>query len=145
MLMERLRSSDGYLAGILQCHLFAESVLEDLIRLCLGNHARAILSARLDFKQKVTVVGQLELAPGWPLVEGTAIGSLRKLNSLRNKLVHRYGHEPSESDIRVLFMGCEGTLPYGDVLDNGIQIAISRYATFIFGSLLPKYERTEDA
>lgn len=144
-LMERLQSGDDYLAGVLQCHLFVESLLEDLIRLCLGRHAEAVLSVQLTFKQKVAIVGKLELEPGWMLVEHEAIGSLSKLNSLRNKLAHRYGHELSEDDIRGLFVGCENTLGYGDVLDAGIKIGISRYAAFIFGSLLPKYERIEDA
>lgn len=144
-LMKRLRSCDDYLAGVLQCHLFVESLLEDLILLCLGRHAEAVLNGQLTFKQKVAIVGKLELEPGWALVEHEAIGSLRKLNSLRNKLAHCYGHELSENDIRGLFVGCGTTLPYGDVLDAGIKIGISRYATFIFGTLLPKYERIEDA
>lgn len=140
---KRLRPSDGHLAGILQCHLLVESLLEELIRLCLGQHADAVLSARLTFDQKLAVAAKLELDEGWPLMEDFVVGSLRKLNSLRNKLAHRYGYEVSAEDVRELFVGCEGDLPYSNVLEHGVEIGISRYAAFIFGNMLPKYERLE--
>ena len=139
-LNQRLRSKDSHLAGILQCHLFVESILEELIQLCLGTNADAVLSARLSFEQKLAIAAKLELEKDWPLLQDYVVGSLRKLNSLRNKLAHRYGHEVSGGDIRELFVGCEQDLPYQDVLESGIEIGISRYAAFIFGNLLPKYE-----
>jgi len=137
---QRLRSKDSHLAGILQCHLFVESLLEELIRLCLGDNADAVLAARLSFEQKLAVAAKLELEKDWPLLQDYVVGSLRKLNSLRNKLAHRYGHEVSEDDIRELFNGCEQDLPYQDVLECGVDIGIARYAAFIFGNMLPKYE-----
>lgn len=140
---KRMRPSAGHLAGILQCHLLVESLLEELIRLCLAQHADAVLSAKLSFEQKLAIASKLELDKGWPLMESFVVGSLRKLNSLRNKLAHRYGYEVSAEDVKELFVGCEGGLPYGDVLEHGVEIGISRYAAFIFGSMLPKYERLE--
>ena len=139
-LVQRLESNDGHLAGILQCHLFVESILEELIRLCLGGNADAVLSARLSFEQKLAIAAKLELVKDWPLLQDYVVGSLRKLNSLRNKLAHRFGHEVSIDEVRDLFVGCEQDLPYQDVLEHGVGIGISRYASFIFGSMLPKYE-----
>jgi len=139
-LIQRLRSDDGQLAGILQCHIFVETLLEELIRLCLGDNADAVLAARLSFDQKLALAAKLELDKGWPLLQDYVVGSLRELNSLRNKLAHRYGHEVSEDDIRELFVGCEQDLPYQDVLELGVDTGIARYAAFIFGNMLPKYE-----
>ncbi len=140
---KRLRPSDGYLGAILQCHLLVESLLEELISLCLGQYADAVFSAKLTFDQKLAIAGRLELDHDWPLIDDYIVGSLRKLNALRNNLAHRYGYEVSAKDVRELFVGCEKELPYGDVLESGIEIGISRYAAFIFGSMLPKYERFE--
>ncbi len=128
---QRLRSNDGHLAAILQCHLFLESLLEELMRLCLGGNADAVLSAHLSFDQKLRIAAKLELEKNWPLLQDYVVGSIRKLNSLRNKLAHRYGHEVSSDDVRELFVGCEQHLPYQDVLEHGIDIGISRYAAFI--------------
>src|SRR5690606_17131947 len=85
-LAQRLHPNDSPLAAILQCHLFVESLLEELIRLCLVGHADAVLSARLSFEQKLAIAGKLELEENWPLLQDYVVGSLRKLNSLRNKL-----------------------------------------------------------
>ena len=137
---QRLRCNDGHLASILQCHLFVESLLEELIRLCLESNGDAVLSARLSFDQKLTIAANLELETGWPVLQDYVVGSIRKLNSLRNKLAHHYGHEVSSEEVRELFVACERDLPYQDVLEDGIAIGISRYAAFIFGNMLPKYE-----
>ncbi|HRD64571.1 MAG TPA: hypothetical protein PKY50_00280 [Candidatus Competibacter sp.] len=139
-LSRRLAADDKVLGAILQGHLFVESLLEQLIQLCLGQNAEAVLSARLTFDQKLVISSKLCLADNWPLIPDYVVGSLRKLNSLRNKLAHRYGHEVTESDLRELFVGLESELPYQEVLEHGAEIAISRYIAFIFGHLLPKYE-----
>jgi hypothetical protein len=141
---KRLRPSDGHIGAILQCHLLVESLLDELLSLCLGQHSDAVLSAKLTFDQKLSITSKLELETGWPLLYDYVVGSLRKLNSLRNRLAHRYGYEVSPEDIRELFVGCEDELPYGDVLQHGVDIGITRYAAFIFGYMLPKYERDED-
>ncbi|MBI3797780.1 MAG: hypothetical protein HY268_12535 [Deltaproteobacteria bacterium] len=49
-----------------------------------------------------------------------------------------------EEQVRELFVGLEEELPYSDILEHGLHIAISRYAAFIFGHMLPKYEEVED-
>lgn len=141
---QRLHSNDGHLAAILQCHLFVESLLEELIRLCLGSNTDAVLSARLSFDQKLTIAAKLKLEKDLPLLQDYVVGSIRKFNSLRNKLAHRYGQEVSSDDVRELFVGCEQDLPYQDVLEHGISIGIKRYAAFIFGNMLPKYESTAE-
>ena len=137
---ERLQSDDKILSAILQGHLFVESLLEELIKVCLENNSEAVLSARLSFDQKLVIAAKLHLANEWPLIPDYVVGSLRKLNSLRNKLAHRYGHEASEEDIRELFVGLEQELPYQEIFEDGLETAISRYVAFIFGCMLPKYE-----
>jgi hypothetical protein len=143
-LFTRLQSEEKSLSAILQGHLFVESLLEDLIRLCLDKNAEAVLAARLTFDQKLEISSKLRLADDWPLIPDYALGSLRKLNSLRNKLAHRYGHEITEADLRELFVGLEDELPYPDLFGGGHETAISRYFSFIFGHLLPKYEPIEE-
>ncbi len=139
-LMKILSTDNSPLSGILLCHLFVESLLEDLIRLSLGKNAEAILAAHLNFDQKLTIAAKLELDDDWPLIPDYVVGSLRKLNALRNKLAHRYGYDITQEEIRELFVDFDSELPYKDILDFGIETAISRYAAFIFGHLLPKYE-----
>lgn len=139
-LVKILSSENNPLSGILQCHLFVESLLEELIRFSLGKNAEAILSAHLNFNQKLAIVAKLELYNNWPLMPDYVIASLRRLNALRNKLAHRYGYDITQNEIRELFVGIESELPYNDILDLGIETAISRYAAFIFGHMLPKYE-----
>lgn len=139
-LSRRLVADEKLLGAILQGHLFVESLLEELITLCLDKNSEAVLSASLSFDQKLTISSKLHLAVDWPLIPDYVVGSLRKLNSLRNKLAHRYGHEVSESDVRELFVGLENELPYQEIFEDGTEVAISRYIAFIFGHLLPKYE-----
>jgi hypothetical protein len=139
-LSRRLAADDNALGAILQGHLFVESLLEQLIRLCLGQNAEAVLSVRLSFDQKLGISSKLCLVDGWPLIPESVVGSLRKLNALRNKLAHRYGHEVTQSDLRELFVGLESELPYQEVFEHGDEIAVSRYMAFIFGHLLPKYD-----
>jgi hypothetical protein len=140
---KRLRPSDGHLAGILQCHLLVESLLEELIHVCLGQYADAVLSAKLTFDQKLVIASKLKLDDDWSLMTDFVVGSLRKLNSLRNKLAHRYGYEVSADDVRELFVGRESMLPYSDALEFGVETGISRYAAFIFGNMLPSFEPIE--
>ena len=110
-LFERLKGDDGALGQILQCHLFAEVILEELIKLALGRQAEAVLSVRLTFDQKLSIVSKLKLHEDWELLPDYVIGSLRKLNSLRNRLAHRYGEQVLEEQVRELFVGLEEELP----------------------------------
>lgn len=139
-LMEMTRPQQDQIGNIMRCHLFAESLLEELIRIGVGANAEAVLGVRLTFAQKLGIVSGMELSEDWPILPDFIVGSLRRLNALRNSLAHQFRYEISEEDVRDLFLGLEDTLPYGDVLDSGIDIAISRYAAYIYGHMLPKYE-----
>jgi hypothetical protein len=113
--------------------------------LSLERNADAVLSARLTFDQKLTISSKLYLEDDWLLIPDYVVGSLKKLNKLRNKLAHNYGHEITESDLRELFVGLETELPYQEILEHGAEITISRYIAFIFGNLLPKFETIADS
>jgi len=143
-MLTRLTADDGTLSVLLQCHLFAESLLEELIRLALGTNSQAVLAVKLTFDQKLTIASRLRLRKDWDLLPDYVVGSLRKLNALRNKLAHRYGQNLTADEVKELFVGLDGHLPYQDVLDSGVRTGVIRYAAFIVGSMLPKYERIDD-
>lgn len=137
--------NDNMLGFVLKCHLFTEQLLEEIIRFKFEADADAILSANLNYIQKLEVANNLYLSSDYKLLQGEVVGSLRKLNSLRNKVAHRAGTTVSEADIKELFLGLEGTLPYGDIFEHGKKIAIlQRYAGFIFGNMFPKVEPIEE-
>jgi hypothetical protein len=120
--------------------LVVESALVELMRLSLGKSAEAILAASLTFNQKLAIVSRLELHDGFELLPVTVTTSLKNLNSMRNKVAHRLGHDIEDDDVRQLFAGLGEELPYGDLLEHGQTVALSRYAAWIAGHLLPKYE-----
>ena len=139
-LSQHFQDNESCLGVILQCHLFTEMLLEELIRLALGSHGEAVLELRLTFDQKLTLASKLKLAGEMEVLPDFIVGSLRKLNSLRNRVAHQYEAQIAEVDIRELFVGLERGLPYADVFEHGDRLAVSRYSAFIFGEMLPKYE-----
>ena len=113
-LFQQLEGKNSCLGDLLQCHLFTESLLEELIRLALDAQAEAVLSMRLTYDQKLTLASKLTLAEDLKLLPDYVVGSLRKLSGLRNQVVHRYDAEITPLGIRELFVGLEHELPYPD-------------------------------
>lgn len=140
--MENFRESEDPLGILLRVHLTAESILEELIRLAFAGQAEPILSLGLTYKQKLDLVSKLELAEDWPLVPDYIVGSLRKLNKLRNQLAHRLDANISNDEVIGLFMNIEQV--YGDMTDADIHTNLKRYAFFVLGSMLPKYEEIDE-
>lgn len=137
---KRLRSEETVFGAILQAHLFVELLLNEVIALCLEHNAEAIFSARLSFDQRLSIASKLKLANEFPVIEDYALGSLRKLNKLRNKLAHRYNHEVSDEELRELFVGLEADFPYQELFEHGREIVVSMYIAFIYGHIFQKYE-----
>ena len=137
---EHLSDTDDIIGYILKCHLFTESILDDLIRLVLKENAEAVLSISLTYSNKLNLVARLNIVEGIELIPEYAVDSLRKLNQLRNRISHELGKTVTDSEIKELFMGLESELPYKDILEHGQKDAVKRYAAFIFGCLLPKFE-----
>ena len=144
LLMEATKSNDGLVGEIVRIHLVTEFLLEELIRLVLGKAAEAVLSVGLKYSQKLELASRLELVSEFNLLPDHVTGSLRKLNSLRNRVAHRLNEPVTDSEIKELFLGLESELPYGEVMEHGRTVALRRYLAFIFGSMLPKFESIEN-
>jgi len=127
---------------VLKCHLFTEAMLDELVCLALAEHSEAVLSINLNYKQKLDLVGKLKLAEEFELLPDYVVGSLRRLNQIRNRIAHKLGAKVESSDVVALFVGLEGELAY-DVGNCETDVALKRYLSFIFGHMLPKYEECD--
>lgn len=78
---------------ILQCHLYIENLLERFIIAELPNGKSLIDKGNLTFFQKIMVVNS------FGIVDLQVIDALKKYNSLRNDLAHKYGHTIEKQQI----------------------------------------------
>ena len=78
---------------VLQSHLYFENLLERYIVSELPNGDVLIKEGRLSFYQKIMVVNS------FGTVESEIIEALRKFNSLRNSLAHKFGHTIQKEQI----------------------------------------------
>lgn len=143
LMMDKVRDNDTLIAEILRVHLFTEFLLEELIRLVFDDKSEAILSVGLRYNQKLELASKLELVKEYKLLPDYVVGSLKKLNKLRNRIAHQLNESVSDDEIKELFVGLEDELPYADVSQLGPTTAMKRYLTFIYGHMLPKYESIE--
>lgn len=141
--MSTFKESEDALGTLLRVHLTTESILEELIRLAFEEKSDAILSLDLRYHQKLELVSKLEIEEDWSLIPDYIVGSLRKLNKLRNQLAHSLDASITNSQVIELFMGVEQL--YGDMSTASININLKRYAFFILGSMLPKFEEIDDS
>ena len=128
---------------ILKCHLLSEVVLDRLIQFACSPNGDAILSARLSYHQKLNITSKIMLVEDYPLIPDLAVGSLRKLNKIRNRLSHELGASVTREEAIDLFMGVEHPIP-ADPLKADVSLLIFHYNAFIFGNMLPKYESVEE-
>ena len=126
---------------VLKAHLLAETILDNLIELGFGSNAPAVLSARLSFSKKLQIVSRAYLVDDFELLSEEAVGSMRKLNKMRNKLAHEFGTTVSLEEVKALFMGSEEEVLLGR--EESKELLLWQYAGFIFGISLPKYEMEE--
>lgn len=144
LLMETAKGDDGVVGEIVRVHLVTEYLLEELIRLVLEENAEPVLSIGLKYSQKLELASQLELIEEFNLLPDYVVGSLRKLNKLRNKVAHRLNESVEDTEILELFVGLENELPYVEIMEHGRVVALRRYLSFIFGCMLPKFEPIEN-
>jgi hypothetical protein len=144
LLMETLKESDGVIGEIVRVHLVTEFLLEQLIGLVFNENTEHILSVGLKYTQKLDLASRLELVGSFNLIPDHVKGSLKKLNRLRNRAAHRLNEPITNEEIKELFIGLEGELPYHNVMEAGQIVALQRYLAFIFGSMLPKFELIEN-
>ena len=134
---------DDPISRILKCHLLSEVVLDKLINFAFEPNGDAILGARLSYSQKLDISSKTFLVEDYPLLEDFVVGSLRKLNKIRNRLAHELGASVTRQEAIELFMGIEQPLPF-DREKADVPLLIFHYTSFIFGNMLPKYEAIED-
>jgi hypothetical protein len=143
LMMDKIKDNDTLIAEILRVHLVSEFLLEELIRLAFDDKADAILSIGLRYYQKLELASKLELVKEFQLLPDYVVGSLKKLNKLRNRIAHQLNEVVTDDEIKELFMGLENELPYQDMFEHGSTTAMKRYLAFIYGCMLPKYESIE--
>ena len=114
-----------------------------LIQFAFKPSGEAILSARLSYSQKLDIVSRTMLVEDYPLIPELAVGSLRKLNRIRNRLSHELGASVTHEEAIELFMGVDPLMPV-DPMEADVPLLIYHYTLFIFGSMLPKYESDEE-
>jgi len=144
LLVEATKGDDGVLGEIVRIHLVTEYLLEELIRLVLEKNAEAVLSIGLKYSQKLQLASQLEFVEEFNLLPDNVVGSLRRLNKLRNRVAHHLNESVKDTEVLELFVGLESELPYMDLMELGTLIALRRYLFFIFGYMLPKFESIEN-
>lgn len=110
LLMKSMRVGENLNIGdsisrILKCHLLSEVVLDKLIEYAFEPNGDAILSAKLSYSQKLDIASRTMLVEDYPLLPDQAVGSLRKLNRIRNRLSHELGATVTHDEAIDLFMG----------------------------------------
>jgi hypothetical protein len=131
LIPDQIFDSDETVSLVLKTHLFAEYLIEGLLSEHLGDNAVPILQLELSFYQKLSLISSYELIPDY------VVGSLRRLNRLRNKCVHTFNLKPNREDVFFIFEGITDELPYPDY-DVEVKILLLRYMGFIAGYLAPK-------
>lgn len=140
VLFSSYKESEDTLGILLRIHLVTEGILEELIRIVYGDKAEPILSVNLTYKQKLEIVAKNNIDEDWPLLPDYIIGSLRKLNSQRNKLAHNLNEVITNDKLEELFMGIED----GFEESLSTQMNLKKYALFVLGTMLPKFERIKE-
>lgn len=95
-LIHILTEKDDLVPVVLRFHLLTEYLLERIVLTKLPKGHRVIENAGLSYHQK------LELVHSFDVIPDSAIGSLRRLNRLRNTCSHTRDAEISRSDIEAI-------------------------------------------
>jgi len=124
---------------IVKCHLLSEVILDKLLLLALAPNGEAVLAASLRYSQKLAIASRCKLTEDIELLPDFVVGSLGKLNRMRNRLAHEFNATVTREDVIALFMGIDHPMPC-NLATAAIELLIYHYAPFIFGNMLPKYE-----
>lgn len=146
LVVEQVRDMGNTFNEVVKTHLLTELFLEELIKIAAPEVFEAFKALRLTYKQKLDFSSNIMLVEDFPLLDMSTIGSLRKLNKMRNEFSHKLGHSVSDEEIQGLYGGhisCVKELYGGELLDVSQNVAMARYLFYIFGSMFPKYEFEE--
>lgn len=140
--MRQMAEANDPVLQILKCHLVTEAILDALIQFAVEPNGAAVLSARPSYNQKIQIASRSVLADDFELLPDFVVGSLRKLNRLRNRMAHQLGATVTIDEVMDLFAGVEHPMPIAPS-ERNITLVIYHYTSFIFGNMLPKYEAIE--
>lgn len=122
---------------ILKIHLLTEVLLDHLIVGVFGvEHGQAILGLELRYAQKLELCSRCRLEGGRELLPSDIRGSLKKLNSLRNRFAHTLAATLSENDVEELFVGALGKNRSGPAKDGPLFNRLVCYKTTIHLGIL---------
>lgn len=136
-LMPGIDDSESPAGEILKIHLLTEVLLDHLIiGVFEADHGRAILDLELRYSQKLTLCSKATLSCGRSLLTSDVIGSLKKLNSLRNAFAHNLRKTLTEDDVESLFVGALGSDRSGPAKDGPLFNRLISYKTRIHCQML---------
>ena len=136
------RAGDS-VALVLKCHLLSEVVLDKLLTFVLEPNGEAVLAVRLSYTQKLNVASRCVLAEDWKLLPDSVVGSLRRLNRIRNRLAHELGVTVTREEAVALYEGLDNPMPLNHETAE-VSMLLYHYTPCIFGNMLPKFEPVED-
>ncbi|MGB7874136.1 MAG: hypothetical protein WBL25_07115, partial [Anaerolineales bacterium] len=117
-------------AFIVRCHLLTEVILDKLLQFVLEPNGDAVLYVDLTYKKKLDIASRCVLAEDYMLLEDYVVGSLRKLNKIRNRLAHQLDAEVTREEVIELFMGIEYPMTI-NLQTADISLIIYHYMGFI--------------
>ena len=143
--MAEMRPENGFdpISRILKCHLLTEHILDSLLRHCFAPNGDAVLGIRLGYRQKLDIASKCLLVEEYSLLDTTTVGSLRRLNTLRNRIAHKLGEVVDPLEIFELFMGVDHPMAISET-ETDVGLIVYHYCSFIFGNMLPNYQLSED-
>lgn len=121
---------------VLKIHLMTEVLLENVIGLLLSTNAPAVLDLDLKYSQKLKICAKLLLDDGSSVLSSDIIGSLKKLNALRNDIAHNLEFELTDDRIEELFVGKIGKERAEAVLSSDMVANLISYKTCIYVEML---------
>ncbi|MCL4263097.1 MAG: hypothetical protein KJ069_07770 [Anaerolineae bacterium] len=147
LLFEIMRVDDTLNIGepvsrVLKCHLLSEALLDKLLQFVLEPNGDAVLAAQLSYSKKLDIASRCVLVEGYELLPDYVIGSLRKLNRIRNRLAHELGASVTREEVLDLFMGLDHPMP--DPNNADVSMLVYHYTAFLFGNMLPKFETVDE-
>lgn len=138
--IKKLSGTSDSLSMLLRIHLVSEAILEELIRIIYGTKAKPILELQLSYKQKLDLVRHFQLSCNVPVLADFVVGSLRKLNSLRNKLAHNLNFEVTNAHVYDLYI--ERTFTMKELAAREVHSNLKDFAILVLPSMLPYYEES---
>ena len=136
--IEKLSQTTDSLSMLLRVHLISENMLEELIKVIFDDKSDAILSLNIGYKQKLDLVRKFKLDENTPVLADYIVGSLRKLNSIRNKLAHNLDFKITNEHIYDLYT--DPTYTISELNERETYLNLKDYALVFLPGMLPYYE-----